>query len=200
MNRGRRLNDAFQSGTGVPPVAVSFPGRLKWDRRPRLSPFPSLSHESDDKRDACPTRGDKRDICLAALGLILAATAGAAPAPKKEFKPELQHSSYEPTKTRDPFAKAGGELSAAVTGPARAVSGEQFAFRLEGILHDPADPAAVINDKLVRLNKTVTFTSASGAIPVKLVEIGRGRVVIEAGGQKVELWLASAPGKTKAEP
>ena len=103
-------------------------------------------------------------IILAGLSLVLGANVRAASVPKKEFKPELQRSTYEPGKTRDPFAKNVEEMPVTAPAPVRVVVVETMAFRLEGILHDSADPAAVINDKLVRLNKTVTLTSAGGGL------------------------------------
>jgi hypothetical protein len=117
------------------------------------------------------------------LWLILCATAGAVTQPAPDFKPQIQKSTYAPTKTRDPFLRAG----AAVETKSTPVS--SFVFKLQGILYQPSDPAAIVNDQLVRLNKTVSLEDPNSSIEVKAVEITRDRVVLQVRGQRVELQL-----------
>jgi len=80
--------------------------------------------------------------------------------------------------------------ASATTGQAKApVAPVNFAFRLEGIHYHPTAPAAVLNDKLVYLNKPVKLTNGGTEIMITAVEISRERVLIEAGGERIELRL-----------
>lgn len=97
------------------------------------------------------------------------------------FNTELQSSTYEPTKSRDPIARVGGAAVEGKVGPA--------GFALEGILYQVSHPSAIINGQLVTLNKTVTVIAGSVPTQVRAVEIGRTKVVLEVAGQKVELFL-----------
>lgn len=134
-------------------------------------------------------------VCMLAFGqsllflviwLFACAWAGAATSPAKPLGAQLQTSAYKPVKTRDPFLKAGQ-----ATADSKAVAGGSVVFRLQGILYEPANPAAMVNDQLVTLNKTVHLSTGNGEIKVKAVEITREKVVLEAVGQKVELRLNS---------
>lgn len=120
-------------------------------------------------------------LAFLAFWLLTCVSAGAAP----EFDMRLQLSTYAPTKTRDPIARVGG---AAVEGKVGAVG-----FMLEGILYQASHPTAIVNGQLVTLNKTVTINAGSAPIQVRALEIGRDKVVLEAAGQKVELFLTQQP-------
>jgi hypothetical protein len=124
-----------------------------------------------------------QSMLFLALLLMLCANAGAANQVSAEFKPEIQKSTYAPAKIRDPFLPDG------TTGEAKPTPATSFAFELQGILYQRSDPAAIVNDQLMRLNKTITLEGKNGSIEVKAVEITRDRVVLEAGGQRTELRL-----------
>jgi hypothetical protein len=103
------------------------------------------------------------------------------------FDPQLVCSVYKPEKTRDPFLKAG---SAGVqSGAINKATANDLAFRLQAIFWSPRNPSAVVNDRLINLNESVIFSTASGNVEVKAVEIGRQRVVLEVAGQRIELTL-----------
>jgi hypothetical protein len=126
-------------------------------------------------------------LLFLALWLWICAAAGGAPPGAAAFEPKLLSSSYTPVKTRDPFRSAGSatvDVNPAAAGPA--------AFRLEGILYERHDPAAIVNGQLLRLNKTVTVSTGHGEIPVRALQITRERVLLEAAGQRVELRIAAA--------
>jgi len=125
-----------------------------------------------------------QSLLFLVIWLWICGSAGAATTPKVGFNPDLQQSRYDPVKQRDPFAKAGATTAAGKTLPAAA-----RVFHLSGILYQPGNPSAVVNDKLLTLNKTVTLNAGNGEVQVKAVEITRDRVVLEAGGQKVELRM-----------
>ena len=119
-----------------------------------------------------------------------AANAQTASAPSSATfnKPQLSSSVYQPTSSRDPMLRPGG--ASATTGQAKApVAPVNFAFRLEGIHYHPTAPAAVLNRKLIYLNKPVKLTNGSTEIMITAVEITRERVVIEASGERIELRL-----------
>jgi hypothetical protein len=123
-----------------------------------------------------------------------------APPPSTEPKPELQVSIYRPTSTRDPLMRPGVVSTGAVTRTSPVVAPLSFPFRLEGILYNPTAPSAVLNDKVVVLNKPVKLTAGHVEIVVTVVEISRDRVVVEAAGQRRELRLASPGSPTKSAP
>ncbi len=126
-----------------------------------------------------------QSLVFLVIWLLLCANAGAATAPKDGFDPNLQESTYQPVKQRDPFSPGGAPVGNA----AATVSAAPSDFRLEGILYQPGSPSAIVNDKLLTLGKTATIDVGGGQIQVKATEITRNRVVLEAGGQKVELFL-----------
>lgn len=134
----------------------------------------------------------RRLLTLVALVVVPPAVLHSAPA---DFKPELRPSTYAPTKTRDPFGWGGPAPTVATTGTT-AVAVQpvvNFPFRLEGIMYDPQQPAAIINNEMVVLKKTVTLRAGSVAIAVRATTITADRVVLEAGGQTVELRLVKPP-------
>ena len=103
------------------------------------------------------------------------------------FDLELIRSVYKPDKARDPFLKPG--TTAIGSNGLKMVTAGQLVFRLQAILWSPTNPSVVVNDQLLDLNKSVVFSTASGDVEVKAVEIGRERVVLEVAGQRVELRL-----------
>lgn len=126
-----------------------------------------------------------QSLLFLAFWLYFCTSAGAETPAAAGDDPKLQVSSYSPSKTRDPFVKAG-----AGAGVGTQLTGvDSNMFHLQGILYQPTDPSAIVNNKLVSLNKIVTLTTDAGEIQIKAVEITRDRVVMEAGGQKVELRL-----------
>jgi hypothetical protein len=126
-----------------------------------------------------------QSLIFLVIWLLVCANAGAATAPKDGFNPNLQQSVYNPATQRDPFSPAG----APAANTAAAVSTAPSDFHLEGILYQPRSPSAIVNDTLLTLGKTATIDVGGGQIQVKATEITRNRVVLEAGGQKVELLL-----------
>ena len=103
------------------------------------------------------------------------------------FDPELIRSVYKPDKARDPFLKPGA--TAIGSNGLKTVTAGQLVFRLQAILWSPTNPSAVVNDQLLDLNKSAIFSTASGDVVVKAIEIGREQVVLEVAGQRVELRL-----------
>ncbi|MEI6085029.1 MAG: hypothetical protein WCS70_12095 [Verrucomicrobiota bacterium] len=120
-----------------------------------------------------------------------AVTPAGSPAPVKSggFMPALKLSTYEPTKTRDPFAKSQVVVAVSSNAPATAVPVVMPALQLDGILYEPTNPSASVNGQLLLLNKTVRLDPTGANIPVKAVAITRQRVTLEIMGQKVELQL-----------
>ena len=135
-----------------------------------------------------------QSLLFLVLWLLICARAGAATPAKTEFRPDLVASAYNSVKPRDPFGKVGAGKDF------KALPGAAVAFRLEGILFSAVSPSAIVNGTLVTLNKTVTLSAGNGEIQVKAVEITRERVVIEAGGQRVELQLNSRDPKEQTRP
>jgi hypothetical protein len=126
-------------------------------------------------------------LFFVALFLFLCAHAGAETASQLNFTPELKLSSFTPQKQRDPFGgglgKVGEGSSPATTAAASA------ALKLQGILYQAGSPSAMVNNRLIQLNKPTTVSTDQGEMEIKAVEITRNTVVLEAGGQKVELRL-----------
>jgi len=122
---------------------------------------------------------------VALMGLWLWGTVLAATVASKEFKPELRLSSYNPTKTRDPF----GGTKTATTGSSQSAAASMF--QLEGILYDAQNPVAVINGRMVSLRKPVQVPVGMSEVEVNAVEITRQKVVLEVNGQRVELRLSA---------
>ncbi len=125
-----------------------------------------------------------QSLLFLAVWLIVCWSAGATAVPPAKSKQELKPSTYETAAARDPFRKRGPSAVAAI------VSNVSLDFRLQGILYSASRPSAMVNNALIELNKPVTLTCANGQIQVKAVEITRDKVVLEVGGQRIELRLA----------
>jgi type II secretory pathway component PulC len=127
-----------------------------------------------------------QSLLFLVIWLWICASAGAATPPKADFSLDLQQSRYDPVQQRDPFGRTGG-----VPAESKAAPAAPLVFHLSGILYQATNPSAVVNDKLLTLNKTVTLNAGNGEVQIKAVEITRDRVVLEVGGQKVELRMNS---------
>lgn len=125
------------------------------------------------------------------VAAVVALGAPATGPTSREFKPELTGSTYGPKKIRDPFGWSG-TITSTPTQPRLVTPSVNFPFRLEGIQYDPTSPSAIINNRVVQLNKPVTLAAGNAAIEVKAVEITAGRVVLLVGDQRVELRLSPA--------
>ena len=118
--------------------------------------------------------------------LLICASAGAKTAKKADFSPDLQLSTFEPSKSRDPFGKVG------VSSPEiKSLPGAPIALQLEGILYESSNPSAIVNGRLLTLDKSVTLTAGNGEVKVRAVEITRDHVIVEANGQRIDLRLAT---------
>ena|ERR1017187_1142758 len=115
--------------------------------------------------------------------LFICARAGAATAGNPTSGLELSPSAYTPQSVRDPF---GSEVPKS-TGATRLMGTESL--KLHGILYNAANPSALVNDQLVELNKTAKVHTEQGDVEVKALKITRELVVLDVGGQKVELRL-----------
>ena len=126
-------------------------------------------------------------LVFVVLFLFLCARAGAATEGKPTSNFELSPSVYLPQNVRDPF---GSEAPKAADGTAVAarIAGPET-LKLEGILYNKANPSALVNDQLVELNKTAKVHTAQGEVEIKALEITHNLVVLDVGGQKVELRL-----------
>lgn len=133
-------------------------------------------------------------IGFLALWLFVCANAGAASTNTAEFNPELQLSNYHPTKSRAPITKVG-----ALNTEVKLAPGVTVPLVLEGIIYERANPSAIINGSLVLLNKTVTLSTTSGEIQARAVEIGRDKVVLEVGTNRIELRLTSGKAEPRAD-
>ena len=65
-------------------------------------------------------------------------------------------------------------------------------LKLQGIMYDAVRPAALVNDKLVELKKPIVLRTERGDVEVKALEITREIVLLDVGGQKLELRLGAA--------
>ncbi len=112
-----------------------------------------------------------QSLLFLVIWLFVCASAGAAtqkPATAAPVAPELRPSVYQPVAVRDPFLPPGTKLS----GPAVVAVGADK-FRLEGILWHPTRPSAIINSRLVELNRPAKVATAVGKVEVEAVEITR---------------------------
>lgn len=134
-----------------------------------------------------------QSVIFLVIWLFCCLSAGARPAPpakpSNEMSLALEESTFKPVKTRDPFQPVGF-VAAVTAGPKLVINDEMF--RLQGILFSQSNPSAIVNDKLVSLNRTVSVTTSSGPVEVKAIEITRERVVLEVAGRRTELRLAVA--------
>jgi len=117
------------------------------------------------------------------LFLFICARAGAATVGKPTSDLALSLSVYTPQSARDPF---GSEVPKS-TAPTQLVGTD--ALKLQGILYSAANPSALVNDQLVELNKTAKVHTAQGDVEVKALKITRELVLLDVGGEKVELRL-----------
>ncbi len=128
-------------------------------------------------------------IFFLALFLFLCARAGAATVSKAESGPALISSTYTNQTVRDPFgSEVPSTLDATAAGSTRTAGAE--GLKLMGILYSATSPSALVNDQLVELNKPARVQTGQGEVEVKAVTITRDMVVLEVGGQKMELRLS----------
>jgi hypothetical protein len=129
-------------------------------------------------------------LVFIALFLFICARVGAATEGKTTSSLELSSSVYTPQTARDPF---GSEVPKSTDGAATATRpvGTDM-LKLHGILYNAANPSALVNDQLVELNKVAKVHTDQGDVEVKALTITRELVVLDVGGQKVELRLGGA--------
>jgi hypothetical protein len=123
-----------------------------------------------------------QSLLFLALWLLMCASAGAATPKKAEFDFSISQSTYAPTNSRSPLSKPASGGTEVKTEP-----GVPVRLQLDGILYEAANPAAIVNGRVLLLNKVVTLTSDGAEVKVRAVEITRTRVVVEVAGRKVEL-------------
>lgn len=126
--------------------------------------------------------------------LIVCVKAGAGTVPQAKPKQELRPSTYETSTARDPFCKRGAAAAQTI------VSNVAMDFRLQGILYSAQRPSAMVNNALMELNKPVSVTCGNGQVQATAVEITREKVILDVGGQRVELRLGtpdSLPKRTE---
>jgi len=123
-----------------------------------------------------------------ALLLFICARAGAATTTNSTSKLDLILSTYATQTQRDPFgAESPMSVATATTGANPA--GNSEAFKLMGILYDPINPTALVNNEVVELNKPIKVDTGQGTVEIKALTITRDAVVLDVKGQKVELRL-----------
>lgn len=127
-------------------------------------------------------------LVFVVLFLFICARAGASTVAKPTSSLELNPSTYLPQKGRDPF---GAEVAKATDGTTTRVVTTDI-LKLQGILYDKVNPSALVNDQLVELNKTARVHTDQGDLQVKAVEITRELVLLDVGGQKIELRLGGS--------
>jgi hypothetical protein len=93
--------------------------------------------------------------------------------------------------SRDPF---GAQLpgSTDTNRAATVASVDAGTLKLMGILYDAVHPAALVNDQLLELNQPVKMRTVQGEVDVKALKITRELVVLQVGGEKMELRLGGA--------
>jgi hypothetical protein len=122
------------------------------------------------------------------LFLFICAWAGADTGSKRSFNLELSRSVYAPEAARDPFG-SGAAKSVTALNAERIRAAVPSVLKLNGILYHAVHPAAIVNDQLVELNKSVAVRTEQGEVEIKALQITREVVLVEVGGQKVELRL-----------
>jgi hypothetical protein len=127
-------------------------------------------------------------IFFLALFLFLCARAGAAPESKAESRLALTSSTYVTETVRDPFGAEVPKTSGTTAAGSTRTAGVEN-FKLMGILYNAASPSALVNNQLVELNKPTRVRTGQGEVEIKAVTITRDLVVLEVGGQKMELRL-----------
>lgn len=126
-------------------------------------------------------------ILFVVLFLFICARAGAATEGKPAPSLELKLSAYAAQNTRDPFGADVPKAGSTVEKIAPSAGVESF--KLMGILYDATNPAALINSQLVDLKKPVKVKTDQGEVEVKALTITRETVLLDVGGQKIELRL-----------
>lgn len=127
-------------------------------------------------------------IVFLVLFLFLCARAGAATESKPGHSLELIPSTYVTQNARDPFgAEVAGATDAKGAGTVPSV--DAGTLKLAGILYDAVHPSALVNDQLLELNRAVKMQTAQGEVEVTALKITRDLVVLQVGGQKMELRL-----------
>ena len=136
-------------------------------------------------------------IFFLVLFLFLCARVGAATESKSGHSLELIPSTYATQNTRDPFgAQVAGSTDTNGAGTVTSVGAG--ALKLMGILYDAAHPSALVNDQLLELNLPVKMHTAQGEVEVKALKITRELVVLQVGGQEMELRLGGGEHDQKA--
>jgi hypothetical protein len=121
------------------------------------------------------------------LFLFICARAGAAET-KSTPALQLNLSTYAAQTQRDPFGSEVPKFASTADVGTNVTAGAD-SFKLMGILYSPTSPSALINNQLIEVNKPVRIQIGQGEVEVKALEITRDTVVLDAGGQKVELRL-----------
>jgi hypothetical protein len=121
------------------------------------------------------------------LFLFICARAGATES-KSSSALQLNPSTYTTQTQRDPFGSEAPNSANTANGGKTITAGAD-SFKLMGILYSPTNPSALVNNELVELNKPVRVQIGQGEVEVKALAITRDTVVLEAGGQKIELRL-----------
>jgi hypothetical protein len=137
-----------------------------------------------------------QSLLFLAVLLFFCLAASAEPAPK-EFVPELQMSTYGPRLSRDPFVS---RVVAQMAPEVKVLPGMPIVFQLQGILYQDGNPSALVNGQLLTKNKLTKITSDGKTVEVRAVEITRDRVVLESGGQRVELSMNAKPSVKGDQP
>jgi len=132
-------------------------------------------------------------LVFVVLFLFICARAGAATVGKPASVLELSPSTYLPQNVRDPF---GSEVPKSTDGKATVESVGADMLKLQGILYNKANPSALVNDQLVELNKTAKVHTDQGEVEIKALEITRDLVLLDVGGQKIELRLGGGERKS----
>jgi hypothetical protein len=127
-------------------------------------------------------------IFFLVLFLFLCARVGAATESKSGHSLKLVLSTYTTQNTRDPFgSQLAGSTDTNGIGMVTSVGADTL--KLTGILYDAAHPSALVNDQLLELNRPVKVQTAQGEVEIKALKITRELVVLQVGGQKMELRL-----------
>jgi hypothetical protein len=101
---------------------------------------------------------------------------------------QLNLSTYTAQTQRDPFGAEVPNTTKAADVQTPVTAGAD-SFKLMGILYSPTSPSALVNNELVELNKPVRVQIGQGEVQVKALSITRDTVVLDVGGQRVELRL-----------
>ena len=143
-----------------------------------------------------------REICALILAtLVVGAGSGRgatnAPAvpPSAEFQPRLTTSVYQPVAPRDPFLKPGASNL-----PGRLTTANPALLHLDGFLGSTNNLTAIVNGLALNLNQPVVLETPSGRIQIKAVQITFARVIVEVGGQRVELKRTTENPAPKPAP